>query len=84
MKAILASATLAVTSRACMSDKACEGNDITMCCYMNECVPSSNIGCSSKRLAFHEYLHSLKTMRDRREFADLLREASPRVRECDK
>ena len=48
---------LAVSTMACMSDKACEGvSDISMCCYMNECVPSSNIGCKATRLDFYKHL----------------------------
>ena len=48
---------LAVSTTACMSDRACEGvSDVSMCCYMNECVPSSNIGCKASRIDFYKHL----------------------------
>ena len=69
---------------ACMSDKACEGaSDISMCCYMNECVPSSNIGCRGSRLDFYKHLQSHDSDCEMQKFAEELRRKSERVRECD-
>ena len=80
---LCSSAILAAMSQACMSDKACEGkSDISMCCYMNECVPSSNIGCSNKRFAIHEHLWSIKTKHARQLFAEEIQEKSPKVKQC--
>ena len=57
MKAtLLILSLLSSTSLACMADEDCVGNDITMCCYMNECQASSSIGCSGKRLDFYRLL----------------------------
>ena len=57
MKAtLLILSILSSTSLACMADEDCVGNDITMCCYMNECQASSSIGCSGKRLDFYRLL----------------------------
>ena len=80
---LLGSLLLTAIASACMSNAACERREVSMCCYMNECVPSSNIGCSDKRFAFHEYLASLKTNYKRTEFTNLLRMESPKVAECD-
>ena len=81
--ATIVSALLAAQAEACMSDKACEGkSSISMCCYMNECVPSSNIGCSNKRMQIHEHLWSIKTKHARSLFAEEIKEKSSKVREC--
>ena len=69
---------------ACMSDKACESaSEVSMCCYMNECVPSSNIGCRASRLDFYRHLQSHDTECQMKEFADELRRKSAKVRQCD-
>ena len=44
----------------CMGDAACntglaEGEG-EQCCYMNRCVPITNVGCSTARLNFHKEL----------------------------
>ena len=54
-----------------------------MCCYMNRCVPSSNLGCSTDRLDFYRHLHKLDEECEMKKFAKELRETSERVRECD-
>ena len=68
---------------ACMSDHACSGGDVSMCCYMNRCVPSSNIGCTADRLKFYRHLHSLDEDCKMKSFAEEIRESSERVRKCD-
>ena len=75
---------LAVSAMACMSDKACESvSDVSMCCYMNECIPSSNIGCKATRLEFYKHLQTLDHECKMQKFADELREKSENVRKCD-
>ena len=53
---LAAIATLPHLTWACMSDAACAGNDVEMCCYMNACTPSSNIGCKGTRIDFFRAL----------------------------
>ena len=75
---------LTAISTACMSDKACESkSDISMCCYMNECVPSSNIGCSGRRLDFYAHLQTLKEANELKYFAEEIRANSEKVANCD-
>ena len=69
---------------ACMSDKACvDASNVSMCCYMNECVPSSNIGCSGQRLDFYAHLQTLKEAQELQTFAEKIRENSEKVANCD-
>ena len=71
-------------ANACMSDKACENSsDVSMCCYMNECTPSSAIGCQATRLDFYKHLQTLDHECKMKKFAEELREKSEKVRMCD-
>ena len=78
---------LAITSSslasACMSDKACEGGEVSMCCYMNECVPSSYVGCTNARMEFYKHLATLDEDCKMKAFAAELVENSPKVADCD-
>ena len=85
MKSFICGASLLVASSVgCMSDRACNVNsEISMCCYMNECVPSSTIGCKGTRMDFFRHLQTLDMECKMDEFAAELREKSERVRNCD-
>ena len=50
---------LATVATACMSDEACSGGAVSMCCYMNECWPTSSINCRGDRLEFFRHLQTL-------------------------
>ena len=73
---------LSASVEACMSDAACAGGEVTMCCYMNTCVPSSNVGCSGKRLQFHSHFAALKTKQERDAFASELLDKSANAYKC--
>ena len=84
--ASLAFATLlSAPVHACMSDAQCneDSNKITMCCYMNECRPSSSLGCSGDRLAFYKHLQTKDEDCDVEAFAAELREKSDNITKCD-
>ena len=66
-----------------MSDAACEGGEVEMCCYMNRCVPSSNIGCRSSRIDFFRMLQSHDEECEMQKLAEQMRAVSENVRECD-
>ena len=84
MKAIIKTAGLfaAVTS-ACMSDKACSSGEVSMCCYMNECVPSSTLGCQGSRLDFYKHLATKDFDCKMKGFASELLKTSEKVKKCD-
>ena len=68
-----------------MSDAACqeEGSGISMCCYMNRCVPSSKLGCTNRRLQFYKHLMTKEEECQMKSFATELREVSEKVTKCD-
>ena len=73
---------LASATQACMSDAVCSA-DGSQCCFMNECVASSNLGCSGDRLKFHRHLSTLKSADELTKFAEDLRAKSMPVYRCD-
>ena len=73
-------AIIAISAEACMSDAACSD----ACCYMNECVPQSNIGCSGRRIDFHKLVWSNKTKEERRVLTGQIRYDSAKAVQCDK
>ena len=87
MKVILSilvgSSLLSIGSKGCMADADCEGNEVTMCCYMNGCTPSSSIDCSRRRLDFYQHLqlHDQDCSMDN--FALEMNAASSKVVECE-
>ena len=45
-----------VEIKGCMTDAACADGPESQCCYMNECWPSSSIGCQGDRINFFRHL----------------------------
>ena len=68
---------------ACMSDKACQGGAVDMCCYMNKCVESSNLGCTGGRLDFYKHLITIDEKSKLEAFKKELRVNSDKVVKCD-
>ena len=85
MKTFAATLAFIATTNACMSDAACnQGNsDVTMCCFMNDCVPSSRVGCSGSRLDFYRHLGTKDSECEMSKFSSELRKVSEKVIKCD-
>ena len=83
INSIMAACLLIAGSFACMSDNACRGGEVSMCCYMNKCVPSSRIGCTGSRLDFYKHLATKDAESNLSEFAKELRLSSEKVQKCD-